>query len=116
MERGETLIEKFALISIRILPSARRDLGIGFRFYEKQEPGVGDYFLDSIAAEIDSLQLYAGIHRKRGDLHRFTAKRFPYWIYYFYEQPTVYVAAVLDARQDQQKIEQREKRENQRFS
>jgi hypothetical protein len=34
----------------------------GFRFYEAQDEGLGDYFLNSIFSDIDSLQLYAGIH------------------------------------------------------
>jgi len=49
-------------MNVRILESARRDLREGYRFYEQQEEGVGDYFLDTLWAEIESLQVYGGIH------------------------------------------------------
>lgn len=42
----------------------------GVRFYEKQAPGVGEYFWDTVHAEIDSLILYAGIHRIVHGMHR----------------------------------------------
>nr|VFJ91544.1 MAG: hypothetical protein BECKLFY1418B_GA0070995_102620 [Candidatus Kentron sp. LFY] len=34
----------------------------GFRFYERQAEGLGDYFLDSLWSDIHSLRLYGGIH------------------------------------------------------
>lgn len=51
-------------MNLSILPSAMIDLADGFDFYEKQEAGLGDYFLNSLLADIDSLKLYGGIHRK----------------------------------------------------
>ncbi len=48
---------------IRIAASARRDLDEGFGFYESQEVGLGDYFLSSVKADIESLKLTAGVHR-----------------------------------------------------
>jgi plasmid stabilization system protein ParE len=96
-------------MTIRILPSAVRDLDDGYDFYERQEPGAGDYFIDSISSDISSLRIFAGIHRKRGDHFRFSSKRFPYWIYYRLDGETAYVAAVLDARQHPARIHGREK-------
>jgi len=49
---------------IVILPSAQEDLAVGFEFYEEKEDGLGAYFLESLFSDIDSLRLYAGIHRK----------------------------------------------------
>jgi hypothetical protein len=51
-------------VKIELLPSAREDLAEGFVFYEKQSPGLGSYFLDSLFTDIDSLALYGGIHRR----------------------------------------------------
>jgi len=48
-------------MKIRILKSAQDDLMRGYRFYEQQRQGLGDYFLDALFADIDSLQLYAGM-------------------------------------------------------
>lgn len=99
---------------IRILPSAKSDLRQGFRFYQSQDAGVGEYFRDFILAEIDTLATYAGIHRQRNGLHRFLAHKFPYWIYYRLDGPVTYVVAILDARQDPRKIAGREDRERKR--
>jgi hypothetical protein len=45
-------------MDIKILPSALEDLRRGWRFYEKQQEGLGDYFQDSLFSDIDSLQIY----------------------------------------------------------
>lgn len=99
---------------VRVLPSAKGDLRSGRRFYEMQEGGLGAYFLDSISADLDSLQLLAGIHPIRRGHHRFLAERFPYWIYYRIEGGIAYVVAVLDARQEPARILQRERSEQAR--
>ena len=49
---------------VRLLDEAEQDLIDGFRFYEVREAGLGQYFLDSLFFDVDSLQLYAGIHQK----------------------------------------------------
>ncbi len=60
-----------------IARSAETDLLEGFVFYERQQAGVGGYFLDSLCADIDSLLLYGGIHPKPdGRLHRMLVVRF----------------------------------------
>ncbi len=94
---------------IRILPSAKRDIRRGCRFYERQEIGIGCYFLDSLYSDIDSICVFAGIHRRIGELFRFKSKRFPFWVYYRLEADTAYVVAVLDARQAPWKVQRRER-------
>ncbi len=47
---------------IQIMEEAELDLLEGFRFYDQQSAGLGDYFLNSLFSDIDSLLLYAGIH------------------------------------------------------
>jgi hypothetical protein len=47
---------------VQIARSAETDLLEGYVFYERQQPGVGDYFLDSLCADIDALALCAGIY------------------------------------------------------
>ncbi len=49
-------------MKIEILPSAVDDLMSGYYFYEKQSDGVGEYFLDSLYSDIDSLVINAGVH------------------------------------------------------
>jgi plasmid stabilization system protein ParE len=85
---------------IRILDSALEDLDRGREFYERQGEGLGAYFLDSLFSEIDSLVLYAGIHRMVFGCHRLLARRFPYGVYYRIEDGAVVVVwRVLDLRQ-----------------
>lgn len=94
-------------MKIAILPSARDDLADGFDFYEGQREGLGDYFLESIFSDIDSLRLYAGIHLKLFGFHRLLSKRFPYAAYYDLEDQTIRIWAVLDCRQDPVSIRRR---------
>jgi hypothetical protein len=87
-------------VKVVVLRSARDDLAAGFAFYEQQQAGLGAYFLDSLFADIDSLALYAGIHRKTFGSHRLLAQTFPFAIYYVVEDNTARVNAVLDCRLD----------------
>lgn len=87
-------------MKIRILHEAELDLLDGFSFYEMQTQGLGDYFLDSLYADIDSLLLYAKAHEVHFGCHRLLAKRFPFAIFYRVEDDTVEVWAILDCRQD----------------
>lgn len=93
-------------MKIRLLSSAFSDLARGRDFYEQQGEGLGSYFLDSLFSDIDSLMLYAGIHRKVFGFHRLLSKRFPYAIYYQMETGNeMIVYRVLDCRQDPQKTQ-----------
>jgi hypothetical protein len=67
---------------LRVLSLAEGDLLDGFRFYERQSSGVGWYFLETLNSDIESLRLYAGIHRRVFGYHRMLSKRFPFAIYY----------------------------------
>jgi plasmid stabilization system protein ParE len=90
---------------LRILESAIEDLDRGRLFYERQGEGLGAYFLDSLFSEIDSLILYAGIHRKVFGYHRLIARRFPYGVYYRLENDEVVVVwRVLDLRRSPARI------------
>jgi len=85
-------------MKIQILDLAIQDLQGGRDFYEKQQQGLGDYFLDSIFADIESLQLYAGIHPQFFGYYRLLAQRFPYAIYYQSSQDEIQIWRILDCR------------------
>jgi len=85
---------------IEILDEAEQDLVDGFAFYERQSKGLGDYFLDSIFSDVESLYLYAGIHPLHFGYHRLLAKRFPFAIYYRIQSEVIRVYAILDCRRD----------------
>lgn len=42
-------------MQVRIARSAETDLLEGYAFYEEQQAGIGEYFLDSLFADIDAL-------------------------------------------------------------
>lgn len=87
-------------MKVHILQGSRQDLKEGYHFYEQQQAGLGGYYLTSLAADIDSLMLYAGIHPVWWGYHRMLAKRFPVAIYYRREVKNVYVWAVADCRKN----------------
>jgi catechol 2,3-dioxygenase-like lactoylglutathione lyase family enzyme len=49
-------------MKIHILGLAVGDLEAGRDFYERQQPGLGVYFLDTLFSDIEALLLYAGVH------------------------------------------------------
>ena len=95
----------------QILMSAFLDLDLGRQFYESQGEGLGDYFLDSLFSDIDSLSIYAGIHSQYFGYYRLLSLRFPYSIYYKIEDGRVIVYRVLDQRNHPSKLRKRLLRE-----
>jgi len=92
---------------IEILDDAQEDMLQGMLFYESQQYGAGDYFLESISSDIESLYVYAGIHVVRNGYYVLFSKRFPYAVYYKIKNEIVKVYAVLDERQNPQSIQER---------
>ena len=92
---------------IEILDEAQEDMIEGMLFYESQQYGAGDYFIESISSDIESLYLYAGIHTVRNGYYVLFSKRFPYTIYYKIKKDQINVYAVLDDRQNPQSIQKR---------
>jgi hypothetical protein len=87
-------------MKLRILPSAIQDLRRGQEFYDRQSDTLGEYFLDSLFSDIDSLELYAGVHAKVFGYYRLLAKRFPFAVYYKVDNEVCIVWRVLDCRQN----------------
>lgn len=85
-------------MKIRILREAEVDLIEGFNFYALQQAGLGEYFLDSLYSDIDSLIISAGVHPVIFYHHRLLSKRFPFAVYYTLNNGLVSIHAVLDCR------------------
>ena len=85
---------------IVVLADAAEDIEAARDFYEAQEAGVGQYYVDSILADIESLGLFSGIHPIHLDFHRMLASRFPFGIYYLEVGDETQVFAVLDLRRN----------------
>lgn len=85
-------------MKLRLLSLAEVDLLRGFQFYERQNPGVGAYFLETLYSDIESLRLYAGTHRYVYGYHRLLSRRFPYAVYYDVYADEIRIWRVLDCR------------------
>jgi plasmid stabilization system protein ParE len=92
---------------VQVIDEATRDLADGYRFYEGQAEGLGEYFLDSLWSDINSLRLYAGVHAVHHGCHRLLSHRFPFAVYYRIEDRIARVRAVLDCRRNPEWIEGR---------
>ena len=85
-------------MTVTIQTKAKAQLRDGYWWYEKQDPGAGDYFLRSMYGEIESLPGYPGIHRKIRGYHRLLTATFPFAIYYSIQNDAILVKAILDTR------------------
>ena len=83
-----------------VLSDAAEDLEFGKAFYDSQEKGIGDYFVDSLLSDIESLRSFHGIHKMDFGFYRMLSNRFPFGIYYNITKTAVEVYAVLDLRRD----------------
>jgi plasmid stabilization system protein ParE len=83
-----------------ILVDAAKDIEAARDFYDAQEPGAGEYCVDSLLADIESLGLFSGIHPLHFEFHRMLASRFPFGIYYREYGDETQVFAVVDLRRD----------------
>jgi len=87
-------------MEIIYLEEVEFDLLNGRGFYDEQQLGVGDYFVDSILADAESLSLYSGTHSKHFGFLRLLGKTFPFAIDYLMSGKQVSVCAILDMRRD----------------
>lgn len=83
---------------VLLMAAAAEDLEAARDFYNEREFGVGEYCVDSLLTDIESLSLYHGVHRLQFGCHRMLATRFPFGIYYLDSEEQTQVVAVLDLR------------------
>lgn len=86
--------------SVIVLDDAAEDLEKGRSFYDSMEPGVGEYFAQSLLADLERLGFLHGIHSKHFGAFRMIAGRFPFGIYYRDTEAATEVIAILDLRRD----------------
>ena len=56
-----------------VMKEVADDLNDGRAFYEQRESGIGEYFWDSLFADIESTVIYAGVHVRKHGLYRIGA-------------------------------------------
>lgn len=87
-------------MNVRLLPAALKDLEVGVRFYDDQEPGIGKYYLDELFTRLRELESTSGIHRLIFGHHRCLASKFHTAIYCTLESDLILVRRILDLRRD----------------
>ena len=96
------------MITIQISEDALQDLNDGFLSYEAQEAGLGDYFVTCLRADIESLRVFAGVHRiVYAEFYRLLSRVFPYGVFYTLEENRAIIWAVIDLRQEPESIRER---------
>jgi plasmid stabilization system protein ParE len=80
---------------------AEQDLLDAPTCYDEQRDGLGDLFLETVAATFRSIGNMPEVHgRVRGEVRRALVPRFPYGIYYRIDTRQVTVLAVYHASRD----------------
>ncbi len=83
-----------------VLAEAGEDIESARDFYEAHQSGIGEYCVDALLADIESLDRLSGIHPIHFEFHRMLASHFPFGIYYREVGRLTQVVAVLDLRRD----------------
>ena len=82
-------------------PEVRDELSEVYRWYESQQPGLGNDFLEKVDESLDRIsqmpESYPVVYR---DIRRAVVRRFPYVIYYRIVSSRVIVTAVFHGRRN----------------
>lgn len=91
-----------------IRPEAEADLEGAYRWYEDKSEGLGTEFLRSVdAALISVLKMPEAYKKILKNIRRVLIRRFPYCIFYFIDNSTIVILAVLHAHRDPNLIKTR---------
>lgn len=94
-----------------LIPSlAEADITGAVLWYERQESGLGEKFLNQVDAAIGRVvenPLAYPIIRRRHEMRRVLTHQFPYRIFYSLEGDTVVIHAMLHASRDERVLDER---------
>ena len=84
-----------------IRPEARVDLLDTFQWYQEQREGLGFDFKLCIDEVISTIQKNPLIHKPLfQNVRRAVTKRFPFGVFYIFDNNTIVILAVIHARRD----------------
>ncbi len=84
-----------------VRPEAEADVQSAYRWYEKQQAGLGEAFLESLDQAIHSIQRLPQQHPKvHLEVRRVLLRRFPYGVFYQNEQNRTVILAVMHQSRD----------------
>ena len=93
---------------LAIAPEAELDIAEAYAWYERRRPGLGEEFLSSVDACLESIrrrpEMYPVVYE---DYRRSLIRRFPYTVFYEPSEATVTIYAVLHTSRDPDKWRQR---------
>lgn len=88
-------------VQVRLRPEAERDLIDAAGWYEQQQPGLGQQFLDETQAVLSSIaEMPLAYHLVHRTARRALMRRFPFGIFYRIERDQVVVVGILHASRD----------------
>jgi plasmid stabilization system protein ParE len=91
-----------------LAPEAEQDLSQAYSWYESQRIGLGEEFLTSVDACIQSIcrtpEMHQTVHE---NYRRGLVRRFPYAVFYEYENDTVTVYCIFHTSRDPKKWQSR---------
>lgn len=86
------------MIDIIIQPDAANDILEAAKWYDNNLKGLGESFLESVDSAINSIQqnpeAYSKVYK---ELRRILLKKFPFSLFYLYEDEQIIVIAVFHA-------------------
>ena len=95
-------------VELALSPEVEFDLTEAYLWYERQRIGLGEEFLSSVDACIESIrrhpEMYPLVHK---NYRRSMIRRFPYAIYYEYVEAAITVLAVFHTSRNPEKWRQR---------
>ena len=87
-----------------VLAEAAADVESSWEFYDRQDDGLGAYFVGCVLQDLHRLEALHGTHPVHHGLMRMLSERFPFGIYYRETDDAIEVLAILDLRRDPERI------------
>ena len=95
-------------VELVIAPEAESDIAGAYAWYEGRRTGLGEEFLSSVDANLESIrrrpEMYPVVHE---DYRRSLIRRFPYAIFYELSESAATIYAVFHTSRDPDKWRQR---------
>jgi plasmid stabilization system protein ParE len=96
------------MMRLVVRPAAANDLRSAYRWYEEQQPGLGEDLLEEVQTVIERMLLlpraYPIVHR---ETRRALVRRFPYGVFFRTNEDAVIVVAVYHLRRNPRSWQQR---------
>lgn len=84
---------------------AERDLLEAFQYYESVVPGLGATFVQRVDEAIAAITLApAGFRKRYGEFRLLVVNRFPYGVFYLFDDTVVSVVAIAPLMRDPEHI------------